>query len=546
MKFDTKANDPVNPAATRAPGHVIDEQPTRPPHPLDGWHPTSTGDPSALHPWLDTDGSVPLYDKNTRKDADETKLDGGVFGVSGKAATEGMRDITRLPPKQQGAAVAKLSDEQFKNLLTRVPEDKREELATLVQNTTDPQRKLELWAVYHKAHVMADVKRDGAGTDAESQRLHAARLAAATATAGEVDEERSFLYQRVAKTGKAFTAQDVDELIARKDAEHALEMKYGINFTTDGGARADGSHIHWGQTELATLDRTLGQMPADHRAAVSELHRQEHVYWGDPANKQEIGALATGTKVLLPDQAMSMNPVAQHRELADPAKGAQIPWLEWQSTHELGHIVSNKYSALEQKYEQINGWESYGQDTNALSAADKEHINAKRTHPFNDRNTIDKDGKTYEIDQSGPGYISYTQGAIPDTPSWSYAKTRGYEQFAEHYDQAIHTPETVYADLVTDPHAKTEQARRDLASATTLVDRQKAREQLALAEQAERVRRQSFDLMRNEVFGTDKAQAAAEARLQKNGADAKKLAAFRQRAAAASTPDQIAFLEKQH
>ncbi|MGE5186511.1 MAG: hypothetical protein ACM31C_30855 [Acidobacteriota bacterium] len=431
----------------------------------------------------------------------------------------------------------------------------REELATLVKNTTLPGRKLQLWGVYHKAHVVADVQRDHAGSDPESQRMHAARVTAASDTLGEVDEEMAFMYQRAGMTGKPFTAADVDALIERKDAEHAMEMKYGINFTTDGGARANGTHMDWSKAELDTIDKTLSPMPADHRSAVTEFHRQEHVYW-DAAKTQEIGAEATGTKVLMPDQATSTGPWAgEHRQMAAPALGSNISWMEWVTTHELGHIVSNKYAALEQKYEQINGWQSYDQGTPNLTAADKATLDAKRNNRFDNRATVDKDGKTYEIDQSGPGYISHTQGSLPGpgeavpmddgtADPWSYAETRGYEQFAEHYDRAIHVPEKVYKDMVENPHLATQRAQQALAAATTDADRQKAQQALDAALRVENVRKQSYDLMRNDVFGTDKAQAAAEARLAARGVDPAKIAVFRERAAAASTPEQIDVLEK--
>ena len=107
----------------------------------------------------------------------------------------------------------------------------------------------------------------------------------------------------------------------------------------------------------------------------------------------------------------------------------------------------------------------------------------------------------------------------------------------------MHVPEKVYKDLVVNPHLKVERERLKLANAATPAARAAAQEELTLAEQAETVRKQSYDVMRNEVFGADKAQAAAEARWTARGIDPARLAYFRERAAGASTPDQVAVIE---
>jgi hypothetical protein len=233
-----------------------------------------------------------------------------------------------------------------------------------VKNTTDPQRKLELWSAYHKAHVLADVARDGAGSDPESQRRHAARLNAAQSTAGEVDEEKQFLYRHALQTGKQFSASDVDALISRKDVEHAMEMKYNVNFTNDGGMRADGSHVHWEEKELKAFDNTLRRMPDAHlagNAGLTEIRRKEKVFWKDDPTTKPIGGIASGTQLLIPDMSADTNPSGEHRQLADPGIGSDISRMEWIMTHELGHNVSNKYAAAEAKYEAINGWSKYDQ-----------------------------------------------------------------------------------------------------------------------------------------------------------------------------------------
>src|SRR5262249_30310682 len=86
--------------------------------------------------------------------------DSGLFNVvTDGEATRAMNVLAGLPPQMQGPAVEKLGSDQFNNLLGEVPTQSREELGSLVQNTHEPERKLELWAEYHKSLVQNDVER---------------------------------------------------------------------------------------------------------------------------------------------------------------------------------------------------------------------------------------------------------------------------------------------------------------------------------------------------------------------------------------------------
>lgn len=461
-----------------------------------------------------------------------------------------LRALTALPLAARGPAVDKLTHAQFQVLLKQIPEGNREELASLVPHTHNPKRKLELWGVFHKTHAMNDAKNDGAAADPESQRRHAARMNAATTTQAEVDDEVSFLEHRK----KPLTEAAVDSLIARKDKEHAMEMKYNVNFTNDTKLRKDGTHVHWRQDQLEALDNVMGRMPEDHMAGnanLTEMHRQEIVYWGDPKDNVQVGGLATGTQVLIPDNATNTWPDAETRELAPATMTPEVSWMEWLTTHELGHNVSNKKGDVYEKYREANGWESYAKDTDELTADEKKTLEAKRKNKDEDRARVEKDGKTYLIDQDGDGYISYTQGAVPDERDsqegkigkkdpWSYARTRDFEQFAEHYTRAMHVPERVYKDLIETPHKATEVARAELAAATTAGDKADKQAKVSRLEKAEQARKQSFFIMRDEVFGTAKAQQDAEARLKARGIDTTE---FNKQAAHASTPDQIATIE---
>lgn len=488
-------------------------------------------------------------------------LDGqGAMDPTGAEATAGMRALLKLPSHLIGDAVAKLTDEQFNHLLDLVPEGNREELVHLVKNTTDPGRKIQLWSVYHKAHVMADANRDPAGTDKESKRRHAAKVKAAKATAGEVDEETMFMAQKAGKTGHMFTVEDVDKLIARKDTEHEMEMKYNVNFTTQGGARADGSHIHWRNSELKAFDQTLSRLPEGHlagNAGLTEMRRQDKVFW-DAEKKIELGGLATGTEVQVADNSSSPNGSGQKRQGADAKIGEEVSDIEWLMTHELGHNVGNKHGKAYDAYQKANGWEWHDHDTSALTRAEKRKLDSARKLDFQHRQLVHKNGRTYQIDQDGPGFISRLEGSVPDatdsvasgkdgsdTDPWAYARTRGHEQFAEHYNRAVHVPENVYLDLVENPHIAVEDAKEALANATTADEKKQAQQNLKTAERAEKARKKSFEIMRNDVFGTKQAQDAAEKRLIARNVDPAVLVAFVEAAARLSTPAQIAHLEAQ-
>jgi hypothetical protein len=466
--------------------------------------------------------------------------------------------IQKLPPNQQSEAIEKLSDAQFRELLATPDAEMLGPLVTAMKATKDPARKLELWGAYHKAHATADARRLASGTDAESKRRNDARSNAAKTTGKEVDASIKFL--KDARTaGTPISLAAVDDLIADKDAEHALEMKYNVNFTNAGGRRANGSEVRWKKDELTAIDRGLSRVPEAHLAGnknLTEIHREEKTYW-DAAKTQVVGGKAEGTKLFIPDEvAHGTSRIDEKRQGGDVAKhGEKLTWAEWVTIHELSHNVVGIHGKEYEEYKKINGWQSYAQNTTKLSNAEKRTLDAKRANGWNNRATVDKDGTTYQVDPGSGGYVSRHQGSIPDKGKavrgdagfddpWGYGRIGVHEQFAEHYTRAMHVPEKVYQDLVENPGNDAKAARKALADAKTDADKQAAKQQLKIAEQTAKVRQDSFNLMRDKVFGTGQAQKAAEARLAKRGVDQKKIDAFKQAAVRVSTPDQIAVLEK--
>jgi len=519
-------------------------------------------------------------------------LDGdSVFGPSDDKATAGMRVLTGLPPHLQGDAIAKLSAEQFQNLLIGVPEGKREELAALVKNTADPERKLQLWGTYHKAHVTADVARDKPGTDAESQRRHAARDTAAKSTHGEVDEEMAFMHQQAATTGKALSITDVNDLIARKDTEHAMEMKYNMNFTNEGGARisgangsALGSHIHWKNDELKMLDNTLAQLPDAHLAGnpnLKQMKRTEQIPWDNQPTW--LAGSSGGGDILIGDKGAGlsgndMRHAGDLRELVDPAlatRSSRVSPLEMTVTHELGHDMQDRDAADYAEYKRIMGWQTHDAASTGLAAPQLALLEAGRQNHYTSRSYVTDSNKDFRVDPNDPAtgphhYRSTNAGAIPakgqhelgasgDTDTWGYARTNDNEMFAEHYAKAVQVPEMLHKDLVTRPEKAVSDAQADITRLealktagaslnplqTVAIDAQlaTARTTLASAQDAQSLRRREFDVMRDKVFNTDAAQVATEARLQAKGISSTKLDEFKKKAATASTPAQLATIE---
>src|SRR5215470_13967862 len=130
--------------------------------------------------------------------------------------------------------------------------------AHYIDATHDPKKKLELWQKYRELAGAADLERLGAGKDPKDE-LGKRRGAA---VAGEKREIADDVKDLLAK--KNLTEADVDKLMARKQLEHDLEMKYATNITTEGGRRGKhGSRIVWRQGELEELQTALSKVPID-------------------------------------------------------------------------------------------------------------------------------------------------------------------------------------------------------------------------------------------------------------------------------------------
>src|SRR6185503_21026407 len=121
------------------------------------------------------------------------------------------------------------------------------------------------------------------------------------------------------------------------------------------------------------------------------------------------------------------------------------------------------------------------------------------------------------------------------------------EHFAEHYARAVDDHETVYADLVGLPAQREQAAQKAYADAQARGSKPEiaeAAKQLALAQKAQKQRKAQFDIMRDDVFDTDKSTRDAAARLGKQGLAPGLMRDFEAEAAKLSTPEQVRALEQ--
>lgn len=527
----------------------------------------------------------------------EKKLDSsGIFNtVTDGEATGALKTIKSLPPDLQGKLIEKMDKDAFENLLKEVPKDDRTQFDTLLQNTHDPERKLKLWGEYHKAKTESDAAAEERKTQdegswywrtkeqKENKRLNDRRDEIVDSTRGEVDDEVAFLLEKQKKG--ALTEADVDALMQRKEHEHDIEMKHNVNLVNDTGTRKDGTKIVWDNKELTDLESGLGRMPEDHVKHNSMLKeiRRSGVAMRDGVEKPNIGGDHGDGKIRVYDTGVNPNAVYRHtgdnKELADPniapGVGPQINQIEEVIIHEVGHDIHDQHPDAFKKFQAAAGWQE-GMDDAALKSKGLSDADILKIKGGGE--VVGKDGQHYEQDPYVTGkYLSYDEGSIltpanGSTPgakngdTWGYARSNYKDHFAEHYMKAILKPQTLAHDLIDAPQqrvqgqvASRDGKRAQLELLKTMnpppseaqlkraqKDLDEAEAKVKDAEHDRDAQKQQFDIMRNDVFHTDKAASGAEARLLAKGVTPEKLAAFREEAARVSTPEQVARLEQNY
>lgn len=516
----------------------------------------------------------------------EQMLTSDEWETSHRSAADAMNLLLEVPPAERGQMIDQLDPAAFENLLARVPVQQREQLAGLVESASDPERRLRLWAESHKSRAgnevtrrQGDIGEKGSRSEEQKQtrRRHKRRRRAAKETGKEVDREVAILLEQ-AEAGDLDLAA-VDALRERKDLEHSLELEHNINITNETDTRADGSQIVWSAPELQRVGAVLERLPDAHARdpkGFNELRRTE--------SEGGSGAVHVDNEIRVADEGADETETFRHggdpREMvSDEVRGRHgdnVSTLEFVLTHEIGHNVEERHDEAFDKFKAAAGWDLVSEvelSATGLTAGERGLLKSDQSYRAGSRMDITDGDTTYRA-AGGDRYHSRhstsipergeaTGGVLPD--SWAYARASPVEHFAETYAKAVHVPERLHADLVELPAKRLEEAQTKLAAAKRAMEmRKRDRDQphvtaaelqgmtddvielegeVAVAERAATERGEQFRIMRNDVFGTDKAVEAAVERLRARGATAEAIAAFEERAARASTPEQVEHLE---
>ncbi len=428
------------------------------------------------------------------------------WAVTDNDARESIKTLSDLPPELQGKAIAKMDKTSFDRLLENTTQLDKESFKTLMDNTHDPERKLKLWAEYHKAKVANDAdrdKKDEGGwwgkTDEQKQNIitNDQRKKIVDSNNKEVQDEVDAAMKQLAD-GK-LTEKDVQSLIDRKTKEADIERKYNINLTNDFGQKGDKDNPSterrtWSSAELDQISGALDRMPpgdVTNKSSLREIRREASAKEKDAAgnwtDRKSTGADAGGGRIRVFDTGTGWDPAAgtnkspapwrtqANSELAGHLPGgtgnkAPLSLIEEVLTHEVGHTVHQGDNALWNDWRAINGWENLGKDAlrqrliddakaNGKSQADAEKdadksigdMEAKRKDHYGSRPTVTSGAKTYEVNPYGGDFLGVQKGAIPGGTEWGYALSNPEDHFAEVYAKAIHQPEGLYKDLVSGP-----------------------------------------------------------------------------------------------
>ena len=423
-------------------------------------------------------------------------------------------------------------------LFSHYAEDDLAKMLARVEATHDPKEKLLLWQKYEAKKGESDLERHGANKgawfpdddDRKQQARNRRRISAVKGESAEIERDVKRLLKK-----KKLRERDVDDLIERKTLEHDLEMKYALEMTS-AKQRGNGSSIEWDQEELIAARDALAKLPAEHLDALWEMRREE-----DDGSAYGFAASQDGHKVNVYDAGR------------DDAHAM---------VHEIGHVVAEKQNPdAYAKYQEAAGWKELRyQDLRKLGITGDQIQGLKDTRfeSSEKRHTIHKNGKVYMIDPyTDGGYLVVDETAVPKKDeatkqpdgddAWEYARSSQREHFAEHYARAVDDHETVYADLVGLPAQREQAAQKAYADAQARGSKPEiaeAAKQLALAQKAQKQRKAQFDIMRDDVFDTDKSTRDAAARLGKQGLAPGLMRDFEAEAAKLSTPEQVRALEQ--
>ncbi|HEY8145922.1 MAG TPA: hypothetical protein VIG06_24745 [Kofleriaceae bacterium] len=547
---------------------------------------------------LDGDIDQQWVDDAMARSGELLSTDGLDWAVTDGDSVEAMHVMASLPPHLQGQVIDGLSDAELETLLSEMDEERHEHLESLVDASTDPERKLELWQHYQRSKAMQDATRNG---DAFSFLI-------AGQTAVEVGEEAALLDGK--KQDGTLTYDDVKELVARKRLENQIEMEYGINVTNekDNPNTADderfralgpnaGTRIAWSESELLELQAVLEELPDAHvqdNDSLREFRREDVKIDRSGTPQPSTGGSHSKGVVRIFDKGVDPNATFRHsgdvREGVDPNGnpiGANLGTLEVVVAHELGHNVHDQNPLAWAAFQAAAGWDT-DLDESALIAGGvlspqqiAQMKSNQQTYQVGDKEYGYRYGELNAFDTDRlptTGHDPANPGAARDT--WWYARDNYKDHFAETYMKAVLVPEQLAVDMLDEPESRLagEVVQRDMAAAAR--DTAKAnlaalhatsppppmqdllagytewnyREaELATWEQDVAEAKESrdsmalqYDIMRDGIFHTSQAVAAAQADMEAAGVEEAQVADFLDKASRLATPDQVEGLKKSY
>lgn len=386
-------------------------------------------------------------------------------------------------------------------------------------------------------------------------------------------EELDFDITQLKGDGKTPLAlADVDALIARKNLEYSIEKKHDLDITNDMGKGANDPARQWKTEELERVALTLDRQPLSY--PLHEIHRRQ----GTPS----VGAVYSDGKISVNDDGVNENLSFRHggdarqgvdKDFTD-AHGKTVSTLEYVMTHEIGHGVDRAHPEAYEKFKKAAGWQEVGKEAlvaDGLSQAELDDAELQRTQQMystagnrRDYRGIENKDTFWAVDHTAIPNSIWDRPEMksdPEVDKWGYSHRSPDEHFAEVYAKAIHRPTELHEDLVTRPAERATAAKKELAdqekqlkslAATKANEAKRAELERKIArsrgnveetERAVKQRGDEFSVMRNDVFHTDDAAKQARGRLSLS-LDEKQLAEFDRQAAALSTPEQIATLER--
>jgi hypothetical protein len=439
------------------------------------------------------------------------------------------------------------------------------ELAPKEQKKADAQ-----WRRQHRNELTPGGEKAIAAKRTSAQKAALADHERHVARAAHTTEELDFDVRQLEGDGKTPLAlKDVDALIGRKELEYSIEKNHDLDITTEMGKSAGEPARQWKTEELERVALTLDRQPESY--PLQEIHRRQ--------GKPSVGAVYDHGTIHVNDDGVNENLSFRHggdprqgvdKDFTD-AHGEKLSTLEFVMTHEIGHGVDRAHPEAYEKFKKAAGWEEVGKDAlvaDGLSQPELDDAELQRTKQDystggNRRDYRGIEGKEtfWAVDHSAiPDPVWDRPGvkSDPEANKWGYSHRSPDEHFAEVYAKAIHRPTELHDDLVKRPAERAIAAKQQVTAEETKLkampanspDRAKlerkltkSREFVIETERAVQQRGDEFSVMRNDVFHTDAAAKQARLRLSIS-VDEKQLREFDRQAAALSTPEQIATLEK--